>query len=206
MYTYIYIYMHDIWHVITQYLYMHSSKYHNDVIMNEMASQITSLTIVYWTVVSDADPRTYQSSALLAFMRGIHQVPLNSPHKWPVTRKIFPSDDVIMDVNTIPTLPETKCSLTWKKPCRRSVPLAMRMLSPHARENKCVLLSSTIKRCSDLGGIGTEAVLWDTHRNLSLARGQNRFEKESGWNKKERQRLRKSQSHEENDENKSIIL
>ena len=29
-------------------------------------------------------------------MWGIHQGPVNSPHKWPVTRKMFPFDDVIM--------------------------------------------------------------------------------------------------------------
>ena len=33
---------------------------------------------------------------LLAFVRGIHWGPLNSPHKWPVTRKMFPLDDVII--------------------------------------------------------------------------------------------------------------
>ena len=32
----------------------------------------------------------------LAFVRGIHRRPANSPHKWPVTRKMFPFDDVIM--------------------------------------------------------------------------------------------------------------
>ena len=37
-----------------------------------------------------------QSSASLFFVRGIHQWPVNSPHKWPVTRKMFPFDDVIM--------------------------------------------------------------------------------------------------------------
>ena len=37
------------------------------------------------------------SSASLAFVRGIHRGPVNSPHKWPVTRKMFPFDDVIMD-------------------------------------------------------------------------------------------------------------
>ena len=37
-----------------------------------------------------------QSSASLAFVRGIHQWPVNSPYKWPVTRKMFPSDDIIM--------------------------------------------------------------------------------------------------------------
>ena len=29
-------------------------------------------------------------------MRGIHRGPVNSPHKWPVTRKMFPFDDVII--------------------------------------------------------------------------------------------------------------
>ena len=64
--------------------------------MGAIASQITSITIVYSTVYSDTDQRKHQSSASLAFVRGIHRGPVNSPHKWPVTRKIFPFDDVIM--------------------------------------------------------------------------------------------------------------
>ena len=67
-----------------------------DVIMNTIASQITSLTIVYLTVNSGTDQRKHQSSASLAFVRGIHRRPVNSPHKGPVTRKMFPFDDVIM--------------------------------------------------------------------------------------------------------------
>ena len=70
--------------------------HYSDVIMGAMASQITSLTIVYSTVCSGADQRKHQSSASLAFVRGIHRWPVNSPHKWPVTRKIFSFDDVIM--------------------------------------------------------------------------------------------------------------
>ena len=70
--------------------------HHSDVIMGTIASEITSLTIVYSTVYSDADQRKHQSSASLAFVRGIHRGPVNSPHKWPVTRKMFPFDDVIM--------------------------------------------------------------------------------------------------------------
>ena len=70
--------------------------HYGDVIMDTMASQITSLTIVYSTVYSGADQRKHQSSALLAFVRGIHRGSVNSPHKWPVTRKMFPFDDVIM--------------------------------------------------------------------------------------------------------------
>ena len=67
-----------------------------DVIMSTIASQITSLTIVYSTVYSDADQRKHQSSASLASVWGIYRGPVNSQHKWPVTRKMFPFDDVIM--------------------------------------------------------------------------------------------------------------
>ena len=67
-----------------------------DVIMTAMASQITSLTNVYSIVYSGADQRIHQSFASLAFVRGIHRRPVNSPHKWPKTRKMFPFDDVIM--------------------------------------------------------------------------------------------------------------
>ena len=70
--------------------------HYNDVIMGAIASQITSLTIVYSIVYSDADHRKHQSSALLAFVRGIHRRPVHSPHKWPVTRKMFPFDGVIV--------------------------------------------------------------------------------------------------------------
>ena len=64
--------------------------------MGAIASQMTSLTTVYSTVYSEADQRKHQSSASLAFVRGIHRGPVNSPHKWPVTRKMFPFDDVII--------------------------------------------------------------------------------------------------------------
>ena len=67
-----------------------------DITTGAVTSQITSPTIVYSTVFSDADQRINQSSASLAFVWGIHRRPVNSPHKWPVTRKMFPFDDVIM--------------------------------------------------------------------------------------------------------------
>ena len=69
-------------------LCMLSPLHYNDVIMGTIAYQITSLTIVYSIVYSDVDQRKHQSSASLAFVRGIH--------KWPVKRKIFPFDDVVM--------------------------------------------------------------------------------------------------------------
>ena len=70
--------------------------HYGDVVMGTVASQITNLTIVYSTVYSGADQRKHQSSASLAFVRWIHRWPVNSPHKWPVTRKKFPFDDVIV--------------------------------------------------------------------------------------------------------------
>ena len=54
-------------------------KHYSDVIMGAIASQITSLTIVYSIVYSDADQRKHQSPASLAFVRGM-----------------LPFDDVIM--------------------------------------------------------------------------------------------------------------
>ena len=79
------------------------SRHYNEAIMGAIASQITSLTIVYSIVYSDADQRKHVRSASLAFVRGIHRGSVNSPHKWPVTRKMFPFDDVIM-------VPEKMCT------------------------------------------------------------------------------------------------
>ena len=64
--------------------------------MSMMASQITTLAIVYSTVYSVAGQRKHQSSASLAFVMGIHRWPVNFPHKGRVTRKMFPFHDVIM--------------------------------------------------------------------------------------------------------------
>ena len=76
--------------------------HYNDIIMGTIASQITSLTIVYSIINSGADQRKHQSSASLAFVWGIHRRPVNSPHKWPVMRKKFPFDDVIMLCDNMP--------------------------------------------------------------------------------------------------------
>ena len=72
-----------------------------DVIMGAMGSQITSLTIVYSTVHSGADQGKHESSASLAFKRGLHRWQMNSPRKWPVTRKMFPFNDVIMALPSV---------------------------------------------------------------------------------------------------------
>ena len=65
-------------------------QHYSVVIMGAIASQIAIPTSVYSTDYSSADQRKHQSSASLAFV--------NSPHKWPVMRKMFPFDDVIMKI------------------------------------------------------------------------------------------------------------
>ena len=69
---------------------------YSDVIMRTIAFQITSITIVYSTVYLGVYKRKYQSSASLAFVGGIHMWPVNSPHKGPTARTMFPFDEVTM--------------------------------------------------------------------------------------------------------------
>ena len=73
-----------------------NTHHYSDVIMRAMMSQITGVSIVCSTVCSGADQRTLQSSASLAFVRGVQRWPMDSPHKGPATRKMFPFDDVII--------------------------------------------------------------------------------------------------------------
>ena len=70
-----------------------NSCHYNDVMMSEMASQITSLTIVYSSVDLGADQRIHQRSASLAFVRGIHRWPVNPPHN---AENVSAHDDVIV--------------------------------------------------------------------------------------------------------------
>ena len=79
--------------------------------MMATAFPITSLTIVFSAVYSGAEQRKHQSSASLAFVRGIHQWQVNSTHKESVTRKMFPFDEVIMDMAKI-----TKCDTPMREP------------------------------------------------------------------------------------------
>ena len=77
---------------------MLTAHHYSYVIINPMASQITGVSIVYPTVCSGADQRKHQSWASLAFVWEIHRWPMTCPHKVPVTRKIFPFDDVTMAI------------------------------------------------------------------------------------------------------------
>ena len=69
--------------------------HYNDVIMSPMASQITSLAIVYWTVYSGTDEKTSKLH-VTGLCEGNSPMTGEFPHKGPVTRKMFPFDDVIM--------------------------------------------------------------------------------------------------------------
>ena len=90
--------------------------HYDDVIMTMLASQITSLTVVYSIVYSGVNQRKHQSSASLAFVREIHRGPVNFPHKWPVTRKMFPFDDVTQGHKTIcdAVVTGNECNVTVK--------------------------------------------------------------------------------------------
>ena len=109
--------------------------HYSDVIMSTMASQVTSLTIVYSTFYSGADQRKYQSSVSLAFVRGIHRWPVNSAHKGSVTRKMLPYDDVIMIL--VRPLKRRPVSLMDRRFVKRTAGSWISMLRglPHSVEN-----------------------------------------------------------------------
>ena len=73
-----------------------TSYYYNDVIMSAMESQITSLTIVHPTVYSR---RRSKNTSKLRVTGLCDWWPVNTPHKGPVTRKMFPFDDVIVRIH-----------------------------------------------------------------------------------------------------------
>ena len=96
--------------------------HYSDVIMSAMASQITGVLIVCLNVCSVADQRKHQSSMSLAFVRGIHRWQVNSPHKGPVTRKMFPFDDVIMEWKSSDEMGSQDIKATKSEESRPTVP------------------------------------------------------------------------------------
>ena len=85
--------------------------HYNDVIMSAVVPQITSLTIVYSTAYSAADQRKHQSSESLAFVRGIHRWPVNSPHKGPIIWKC----SHLMTSSTKTMITALYLQATWSK-------------------------------------------------------------------------------------------
>ena len=108
--------------------------HYSDAIMGAIAPQITSLTIVYSTIYLDADQK-HQISASLAFVRGIYRGSVNSPHKWPVTRKMFPFDDVI--INTLKLKQKGRPFCRWH--------FEIRFLE----KEFCVLIKNSVKSVSN---------------------------------------------------------
>ena len=93
-------------------------QFHNsDVMISTIASQITAVSIICSFVCSGAGQRKPQSSTSLAFVRGNHQWPVDSPHKGPVTRKMFPFHDGIMFAHwpwfVVCCLVVTVLSISW---------------------------------------------------------------------------------------------
>ena len=85
--------------------------HYSEVILGAMASQITSIAKVYSTIYSGADQRKLQSSASLAFIGAV-----NSPHKWPVTRKKKNFYDVITMNASINILTSERYFKNTKRP------------------------------------------------------------------------------------------
>ena len=76
---------------------------YNDVKLGAMASQITSLTIVYSTVYSRRRSKKTSNLRVTGLCAGNSPVSIEFPHKWPVTPKMFPFDDIIMVLTTSDT-------------------------------------------------------------------------------------------------------
>ena len=139
--------------------------HYDDVIMTTMASEITSLTIVYSTVYSGANQRKHQSSASLAFVLGIHRGPVNSPHKWPVTRKMPPFDDVIMICQVIFSF--IRCSIHLSAP-RPTSPLPFgwhALLGQHI--NNDIHYKTRDSRCGISTNIVTTGYQQNSHYMMS---------------------------------------
>ena len=87
-------YLKVSWHPIQKYI-MHTFSLKRRHDERDGISNLRRLGF-YSSVCWGADQRKHQSSASSAFVREIHRWPLDSPHKRPVSRKMFPFDDVIL--------------------------------------------------------------------------------------------------------------
>ena len=101
--------------------------HYNIIIMSAMASQITRLTIIYSAFYSGEDQRKKSKLCVTGLRAENSPWPVNSPHKGPVTREMFPFDDVIMP---------TTCGLSssWKSAC-----LTLRLTLVTNGSGKCVI-------------------------------------------------------------------
>ena len=99
-------FLHELHWLILFALSRFPPKLQWQVIMSVLVSQITSVSAVYSTFFQASIKKKKKSSASLAFVRGIHRWPVNSPHKGPVTWKMFHKHWLIMP------LPGTRWSVS----------------------------------------------------------------------------------------------
>ena len=104
-------------------------------------SEITGVSIAYLTIDSSAYQRKYQCYASLAFVRGIHRWPVDSPHKGPVTQKMFPFDDVIV-YESCCTLIQILLSFDWRRTDEKSWSESTMLYLTDAYISQSALMSS----------------------------------------------------------------
>ena len=109
-----------------------------------------------------AHRRKYQSSASLAFVRGIHRWLVNSPHKWPVSQKMFPFDDAI-------TLPWRRSHSIWMSVRTQLSPIEYTMITA-SKQCKfytlfCCLLYCSLRDMSLLGPL-----LWNPRTFVKIVK------------------------------------
>ena len=134
--------------------------------MSTMTSQVTSTTIVYSTVYSVADQGKHQGSASLAFMMGIHRWPVNSPHKWSVTRKMFPFDDVIMRSSNL--VPPSNCNLSEDRYTEMNTDLQRKLTHWGRATHICVSKLTIIASDNGLSPGRRQAIIWNNAGILSI--------------------------------------
>ena len=107
-----------------------SLKHYSDVIMGTIASQITSLTIVYSTIYSDADQRKHQSSASLAFVRGIHRGPGTGNFNYCVVVWVFVEKEIIAKLKRNPGIIYRDFDTTYEASCQQPKPQSCKNTPP----------------------------------------------------------------------------
>ena len=121
-------------------------QHYSDVIMGQMASQITGILVVNSTVWSGRDQRKHQSSASLAFVWGVHRWPVNSLLKGPVTRNMFPFGDIIMNGTNAPV----PLKLPWRIWVMICTNLSVILILTKAQQNHIHISWDILYTCHDV--------------------------------------------------------
>ena len=105
------------------------------------------MSVMVWlftqAFIQGPDQRKHQSSASLAFVRGIHRWPVNSPRKGPVTRKIFTFYDVIMSHGYEITNALHSKQRNWYIPVTNPCNMSHAISSPLCRYNMILVAVQT---------------------------------------------------------------